>query len=145
MFNIRVERVVKKHISDVFEMLVAHEDYGQLPGIKSARLLESGREERNGEGALREVDLGVLVFQERITHFERPYQIDYRIESSKPLPVRHELGEIKLSEEGEFTRVVWASKGHIRVPLLGHLLFDKLFNKQGAAGFHSVLKSIERR
>jgi len=69
MFNIRVERVVKKHISDVFEMLVAHEDYGQLPGIKSARLLESGREERNGEGALREVDLGALVFQERITHF----------------------------------------------------------------------------
>jgi hypothetical protein len=145
MFNIRVERVVKKHINDVFEILVSHEDYGQLPGIKSARLLEFGREERNGEGALREVDLGALVFQERITHFERPYQLNYLIESSKPLPVRHDLGEIRLCEEGEFTRVVWVSKGHIRVPLLGNLLFDKLFNKQGTAGFHSVLKSIEHR
>jgi len=145
MFNIRVERVVKKNINDVFEMLVAHEDYDQLPGIKSARLLEFGREERNGEGALREVDLGALVFQERITHFERPSQIDYCIESSKPLPVRHDLGEIRLCEEGEFTRVVWVSKGHIRIPLLGNLLFDKLFNKQGAEGFHSALKSIERR
>jgi len=143
MFNIRVERVVKKHINDVFEVLVAHEDYGQLPGIKSAKLLEHGREERNGEGALREVDLGVLVFQERITHFKRPNQIDYRIESSKPLPVRHDLGEIRLCEEGQFTRVVWTSKGHIQIPILGNLLFDKLFNKQGAAGFHSVLKSIE--
>jgi len=145
MFNIRVERVLKKHINDVFEMLVAHEDYGQLPGIKSARLLEFGREERNGEGALREVDLGALVFQERITNFERSYQIDYRIESSKPLPVRHDIGEIRLTEEGEFTRVVWVSKGHIPIPILGNLFFDKLFNKQGAAGFHSALKSIERR
>jgi len=145
MFNIRIERIVKKHIDDVFEMLAAHEDYDQFPGINSARLLVLGSEERNGEGALREVDLGALVFQERITHFVRPYQIDYRIESSKPLPVRHDLGEIRLSEEGEFTRVVWASKGHIQVPLLGSLLFDKLFNKQGAAGFHSLLKSIERR
>jgi len=145
MFNIRVERIVKKHINDVFEMLAAHEDYGQFSGIKSARLLERGKAERNGEGALREVDLGVLVFQERITNFERPYQIDYSIESSKPLPIRHDLGEIRLSEEGEFTRVVWASKGHIQIPLLGSLLFDKLFNKQGAAGFNSVLKSIEYR
>jgi len=145
MFDIRVERVVKKHINDVFEMLAAHEDYGQLPGIKSARLLEPGREERNGEGALREVDLGVLVFQERITHFERPNRMDYRIESSKPLPVRHDFGEIRLCEEGEFTRVIWASKGHIGIPLLGNLLFDGLFDKQGAAGFHSVLKSIEHR
>ena len=66
-------------------------------------------------------------YQERITNFERPYQIDYSIESSKPLPVRHDLGEIRLSEEGEFTRVVWVSKGHIQIPLLGNLLFDKLF------------------
>lgn len=145
MFNIRVERVVKKNINDVFDVLVAHENYGQLPGVKSARLLECGREERNGEGALREVDLGAFVFKERITHFERPYKMDYRIESSKPLPMRHDLGEIRLTEEGEFTRVVWASKGHIKVPLLGNLLFDRLFNKQGAAGFHSVLKSIEKR
>jgi hypothetical protein len=145
MFNIRVERVVKKNINDVFGILVEHEDYGQLPGIKSARLLESGRDERNGEGALREVDLGALVFKERITRFERPYQMNYRIESAKPLPVRHDLGEIRLSEDGEFTRVVWVSKGHIQIPLLGNLLFDKLFNKQGAAGFHSVLKSIEHR
>jgi hypothetical protein len=145
MFNIRVERVVKKHINDVFDILVAHEDYGQLPGVKSARLLECGKEERNGEGALREVDLGVIVFQERITHFERPYQMDYRIESSKYLPVRHDLGEIRLCEEGEFTRVVWVSKGHVEIPILGNLVFDKLFNKQGAAGFHSVLKSIENR
>ena len=145
MFNIRVERIVNKNINEVFEILAAHEDYGQFSGIKSVRLLELGHKERNGEGALREVDLGALVFKERITHFNRPYQINYLIESSKPLPMRHDLGEIRLSEEAEFTKVVWVSKGHIRVPLLGNLLFDKLFNKQGAAGFNSLLKSIEYR
>jgi uncharacterized protein YndB with AHSA1/START domain len=88
MFNIYVERVIEKDIEEVFNLLADHEGYSRFK--VDFKLLETGVAERNGLGALRYVDLGGVKFEERITCFERPYRLDYKIEKSSPLPFKHD-------------------------------------------------------
>ena len=145
MFNVRVERVLEKGIEDVFAALSDHESYDRFPGVTKAVLLEEGSEERNGKGALREISLGGTVLEERIVDFERPTRMGYRIVKASPLPLQHDLGEITLAAEGDRTRVIWVSEGHVKIPVLGSLLLDGLVEKRLGAGFASMLKLIEQR
>ncbi|WND02988.1 SRPBCC family protein [Temperatibacter marinus] len=143
MFHIKIEEILKKDIDAVFNMLAAHGNYGNFRGVKDAQLLEEGVSEKNGEGALRYIDLGMVRFEERIVKFERPFRIDYLIEKTSPLPFEHDLGSICLSECAEGTKVTWTSIGRVSVPLLGRLFLDRKFETQAARGFRSVLKQIE--
>ena len=142
MFRIRVERTLDMTIDRVFDILADHEGYTRFPGISGAQLLEEGSEEKNGEGALRKLTSGKGFFVERITRFERPTRMDYHVESTKPLTIRHDRGEITLSSEGNATKVVWISEGHATVPVLGTLFFDRMIEKQGSAAFGAMLKQI---
>ena len=142
MFRIRVERLLDKPIDAVFNILSDHEGYKRFPGVSGAELLEEGRDEKNGEGALRKLSSDKKFFVERITHFERPTRMDYCVESTKPLPMRHDRGEITLSAAGDSTRVIWISEGHAMVPILGTLFFDRMIEKQGSAAFGAMLERI---
>ena len=142
MFDIYVERLIDKDINTVFEVLADHEGSSQFRGVENATLLEPGELEKNGAGALREIDLGTVQFVERITVFDRPHRLDYLIEKSSPLPIKHEQGTITLQEEGGATRVTWVSKGTINIPMLGALFMDKLFERQGNRAFGSLLKQL---
>lgn len=144
MFNIKVERHVNKPIEQVFSAIADHANYGSYPGVKSAQLLIGGDKEPNGLGALRKVEVGPFTLCERIVAFEPPFLMRYQIEHAKPFAFDHELGEVKLAEDGEGTLVTWTSIGHLRVPILGTLVLDKIMNKKGAAGFAAILKAIER-
>ncbi len=143
MFNIRIERVLNKPIADVFDAFADHANYARFRGIKASRLVEDGESEKNGQGALRFLDLGSVQFEERITQFMWPTRLGYLIEKSSPLPFKHEIGEISLTEDGDKTHVVWVSRGRITVPLLGRFYFDGMFERQGVKGFTSLLKQIE--
>ena len=145
MFSIKVERLINKPIEVVFDFLADHENYKNFPGVDKSELIEHGKQEKNGEGALRKVVIAGTTLEERITAFERPNKLHYLIETSSPLPFKHDLGEVQLLEEGSSTRVIWISKGHINVPILSSLVFDRLINKQGSAGFDNTLKWIERQ
>ncbi|ARN75222.1 SRPBCC family protein [Oceanicoccus sagamiensis] len=144
MFNIYIEQMIARPIEEVFELLADHGAYSTFRGIKRSKLLEQGQSEKNGLGALRYLDLGIVNFDERITCFERPHRLDYKIERSAPLPFNHQLGSIKLEDADGHTKVTWVSKGTITIPLLGKLYFDKKFQTQGEKGFSSLLKQIER-
>ena len=144
MFNVYVEEIIEKDISAVFDLLADHAGYTRFRGVKAAELLETGKNEKNGLGALRHIDLGAVNFDERIIRFERPNRLDYKIERSSPLPSRHELGSISLEPVAGGTKVVWVSKGTIAIPLLGKLSLDKKFERQGNLGFGSVLKQISQ-
>lgn len=143
MFRIRVERLIGKDIDTVFDVLSNHGNYRQFAGIERSVLLEPGRTEENGEGALRCLGSGPVEFHERITRFERPTRFDYLIERSRPLPFKHEKGTLVFVPEGESTRVVWTSEGHIDIPLLGKLLFDRLVERRGTRLFGRVLKLVD--
>lgn len=144
MFHIHVERTIAKDIETVFEALSDHASYDQFAGVDKSILVEEGRTERNGEGALRIIGAGPLELHERITDFERPVRMHYRIEKSSLFRIDHRRGEITLQRSGKGTRVIWISTGHIKLPLAGHVL-DKLAQKQFSKAFDSILKAIDRR
>ena len=83
--------------------------------------------------------------QERITGFERPSRLGYLILESRPLPIRHERGEITLAPYGDGTRVIWESVGHVDIPVLGRLLLDRFAEESGRRAFSAFLRSIDRR
>jgi len=144
MFHIHVERIIEKDIETVFEAISDHAAYHKFPGVDKSVLVEEGHSETNGEGALRIIGVGKLELHERITVFERPTTMHYQIEKSKPFALDHRRGEITLFEAGDHTKVVWISTGHIKVPLIGHLL-DKVAQASFSKAFASLLKAIARR
>ncbi len=141
MFRIHVEEYIQATIGQVFEALSDHARYDRFPGIRRARLIQPGTEEPNGTGAIREIHAGPIVFRERITAFEAPTHLAYRIMETRPVSTDHQLGEIWLYDEGEQTRVIWRSEGHIQVPLLGRAL-DAMADRQAAATFRGILRAI---
>ena len=145
MFKIKVERIVKKPIDDVFEALSDHASYALFKSVGVAKLLTEGDEERNGVGALRSVQTGAFKVWERITAFERPIHMQYHIEKSKPIKMEYYKGIIDLKDLGDgTTHVTWVSEGRLVVPLIGKV-FDRKMEKQGMIVFNSMLKSLESR
>ena len=143
MFRIHVERVLGKDIDTVFEAISDHAGYVRFPGVSESLLIEEGRDEKNGTGALRIIGAGRLELTERITRFERPNRMHYQIEKSSPFSVQHTKGEIVLTPEGEQTRVTWISEGHVQVPVLGRVM-DRLAERSFSKAFSSLLKAIDR-
>ena len=92
---------------------------------------------------MRRLGSGPVDFYERITCFERPTRLDYRIERSRPLPFRHEKGMLLFAAEDGNTRVVWTSEGHVDIPVLGSLVFDRLVERRGALLFGSMLEFLD--
>jgi carbon monoxide dehydrogenase subunit G len=145
MFHIKVEKLINKPVLEVFDFLADHENYSKFPGVEKSELLEQGKYEKNGLDALRRVVLGGITLEERITIYEKPNRLGYHIEKSSPLPFLHDVGEIQLLDEDKQTRVIWKSEGHINIPIIGNLIFDKIINKQGIAGFNKVLEWIDKQ
>ena len=145
MFKIKVERIVRKPINEVFEALSDHARYGLFKSVGVAKLVTEGDEERNGVGALRTVQTGAFKVWERITAFERPIHMQYQIEKARPIKMEHYKGIIDLKDLGDgSTHVTWISEGRLVVPLVGRL-FDRKMQKQGTIVFNSMLKSLESR
>lgn len=144
MFHICVERLMEKDIDAVFEAMSDHASYERYAGVRRSVLLEPGELEPNGTGAVRYIRGNQMEFHERITDFERPTRMGYLILESRPLPIRHERGEITLTPYGEGTRVVWESVGHVGIPVFGRLLLDRLAEEWGRRAFSGFLRSIDR-
>lgn len=143
MFHIHVERLLNTDINTVFEAIADHARYDRFPGVSKSVLVDEGKEEKNGTGALRIIGAGRLELTERITRFERPNRMDYRIEKSSPFRVQHTRGEIVLRPEGDQTRVIWISEGAVKVPLLGKMM-DRMAERSFSKAFSSLLNAIER-
>ena len=139
----RVECVLDKCAEDVFDALADHESYERYPGFTSSILLEPGTVEKNGVGALRRLAGAGASFEERITVFERPLKMSYHCEKVRPIPLRHERGDILLEPMGDQTRVIWISEGRIRIPVVGHF-FEKFMERRASQAFLMILKHIEK-
>jgi uncharacterized protein YndB with AHSA1/START domain len=144
MTTIRVEETVDGPIEGVFDALADHANYERFSGIRRSELIRPGKEEPNGVGALRKIRVGPLVFEEEITAFERPAQLDYLIVKLN-FPFRHEGGSIQLEPtEGGRTHALWTSSFEVPIPLVGGLL-ARVFAARLSRGFAEVLmESAER-
>ena len=142
MIKIRVEYLIDKAPEDVFDAITDHEHYDRYPGFDTSVLLEPGKTEKNGEGALRLLANGRVRFKERITCYERPRKLSYHCEEVKPISMHHERGDIILEPVGGKTKVTWIPEGRLGVPVVG-FLFGKLIARRASRVFLAVLKHID--
>jgi uncharacterized protein YndB with AHSA1/START domain len=143
MQTITVTRTLKAPIDKVFAQLSDHANYAQFGGLKSSKLVREGNTEKNGVGAVREIDAGLAWFQEEVTVFERPTRMDYLIVKSRP-PIEHKGGSVRLKATPAGTEVVWTSTLRLKIPLIGGLL-TMLVAPQLGKGFSGMLKAIDRK
>jgi uncharacterized protein YndB with AHSA1/START domain len=143
MKTVTVTRTINAPIEKVFDLLADHANYKANFGVKESKLLKEGKPDRNGLGAVRYIDAGIMRFEEEITHYERPRRYDYLITKCSA-PLEHQGGSIRFESAGNATRVTWTSTMRMRVPIVGGLLSRVLASKIGQA-FGSMLKETERR
>lgn len=143
MQTITVTRTIKAPIEKIFDLIADHANYKDFPGIRDSKLVREGTKDRNGVGAVREIDAGKAWFQEEITAYERPTRLDYRIVKARP-PIDHKGGTVRLEAMPEGTVVTWLTTLRIDLPLIGGLL-TKIMAPQLERGLAGTLKHIERR
>lgn len=109
MQTVVVTKTINAPIEHVFETFTDHERLAGLPMVVSAKVVVPGKTEKNGLGAVRVVNGGVLKLREEITRFERPTLMEYRILETSPIRSEHELGRVELTEVPGGTKVVWTT------------------------------------
>jgi hypothetical protein len=143
MRTITVRHTIQAPPEKIFDLLADHANYKQFPGVTGSRLLQNGKREKNGIGAVRQIDVGRARFVELITRYKRPTRLDYRIVKSFP-PVQHQGGSITLEAGAEGTLVTWTSTIRLRLPVVGGLL-TPLLTAQLSKGFLHTLKAVEKK
>lgn len=107
------EVFVKAPVEAVWDRVSDHARLGEWSVFPST-LVEPGRTEPNGLGALRRVRDSGMSFDERVFHWDPPRRYGYRIERG-PL-IRHHRGDLVLTPEADGTRVRWAIRIGFKVP-----------------------------
>jgi len=116
--RIHLTETIRAPLQLVFDRISDHEDMRNWPGVSDCRLVAEGQP-RNGIGAVRAVKARGLTLHEKVVSFDPPDGFDYTI--VKGLPVDH-LGQVRLSEAGDQTRIDWTVEMSSRIPLLAQLV-----------------------
>jgi hypothetical protein len=154
--SIDVSIDIDSPIDRVFERLSDHGAYGRFPNVPAARLTQLGKEERNGEGAVREVTLKAfgflpIEFIEEIPVYQKPHLFEYRVRSARyklglftlDAGIIHHLGRVSFSEKDGKTTVRWVSKFEMTWPLLKYITAMAL-ELEGSRLFMNVLEYVKR-
>ena len=143
MGSVHVTHTIAAPAEDVFDLLADHANYDQFRAINSSKLLREGKPAPNGVGALREIKVRPLTFEEEITAYERPTRLDYLIVKLN-VPFKHDGGTITLSENGGTTLIDWRSTFSVPTPLIGRAQ-ELVWQPVLARGFRRTLEDIERK
>lgn len=142
MQTVTVTRTIPAPIGAVFDAYTDHERLADLPVVLSAKVVVPGRTEKNGLGAVRVVNGGLLRFREEITGFERPTLMEYKIVDTSPVKCDHELGRVEFTEVPGGTKIVWTTRFGAR--LLGGRA-DRALALLFRAIFTMTLRQVEQR
>jgi uncharacterized protein YndB with AHSA1/START domain len=142
MRSVHVTRTIPAPPEPVFDRLADHANYERFRPIHASRLLREGEPAPNGVGAMREIKVRPLRFEEEITAYERPTQLDYLIVKLN-VPFEHHGGSIRLTPDGDGTHVDWRSSYTVPTPIVGGLQ-EMVWQPILARGFRRVLEDVER-
>lgn len=142
MRSLHVTRTIPGPPEPIFDLLADHAHYDRFRGIDGSRLLRQGDPPPNGVGALRQIVVRPLRFDEEITAYERPSRLDYLIVKLN-VPFEHHGGSIALTPDGAGTRVDWRSSFTVPVPVVGRGIELPWFLTL-RRGFNRVLEDVER-
>ncbi|MEO0603375.1 MAG: SRPBCC family protein, partial [Myxococcota bacterium] len=140
-------KTISAPIDRVFGFVSDHERFLTGAGL-TCTMGHAGRDDPNGEGAVRLVRSGPLLFREVITSFEPDTRYEYVIRMLRgPLgvrmPVTHELGWVELTPHGDLTDVVWGSRFEIDLPFGTRFVGGRLAETL-EAGWGRVLERARR-
>jgi hypothetical protein len=121
MQTIDVNTHIHVPIERAWDLFSDYDGYTRLKGIGKAKLLEEGRDERNGVGAVRMVRALGITFVEDIVTFDAPHRLEYRVKKST-VPIQHEIGTMDFTTCGTATDVHWVSRFDLNIPLIGGIL-----------------------
>ena len=121
METIDVNIHIDAPIEQVWELFADYEGYTDIKEVSSAKLLQEGRDERAGVGAVREARLQGIKFVEDIVIFEPPNCLEYRVKKCT-MPIRHEIGRMEFTPSNDGTDLHWTSRFEFPVPLVGKRL-----------------------
>ncbi len=103
-------------IEKVFDALADHARFGQIwPG--STTRIREGHDTPNGEGSIRQMRQGLVVFEETTITYQRPNVIEYTI--TKGTPLRNHHGRIELAADDSGTRMHYVIQYECLIPFLG--------------------------
>jgi hypothetical protein len=142
MQSIHVTRTIHAAAEPIFDLLADHANYERFRPIHASRLLREGDPPPNGIGALREIQVRPLTFEEEVTAYERPIRLDYLIVKLN-VPFEHHGGSITLAPEGDGTAVDWRSSFAVPTPVVGRLE-EFVWGPVLERGFRRVLEDVER-
>jgi uncharacterized protein YndB with AHSA1/START domain len=142
MRSVHVTRTIPAPAEKVFDLLADHANYDRFRAINGSKLLREGDPAPNGVGALREIKVRPLTFEEEITAYERPTRLDYLIVKLN-VPFQHDGGSITLSPDGDATHVDWRSTFSVPTPVIGGAQ-EVVWQPVLARGFRRVLEDVER-
>lgn len=147
MKTIVVKRSIKESIEKVFDAITDHENYQEIIGLQKSFLIQKGQLDKNGVGSVRriEVETGLIWFEEEITHFNRPYRMDYQIQRCRPILLKHFGGSICLSESNRGTDVVWTSDIELSSPVAKNWVTSWIGIPLGKIGFSIILQQLANR
>lgn len=112
-------KTISVPIEKAWEVLSHHEGMETwAPGVK-VEMTEAGGPEANGVGAVRRVSVPgpAPAIVERVTRFEAPNVLGY--EALAGVPWKNHRGEIRLTADGDSTRVEWELNGDGPVAMVG--------------------------
>lgn len=98
-------RTVNAPIERVFDAFTDHRRYKDMTPLRSSTLEREGDPAPNGLGAIRKLGLAGPPIVEEVVGYDRPTYFAYK--ALKGLPVKEHLGEVRLSEAGAQTHVVY--------------------------------------
>jgi uncharacterized protein YndB with AHSA1/START domain len=142
MGSVHVTHTIAAPAEDVFDLLADHANYDRFRAINGSKLLREGEPAPNGVGALREIKVRPLTFEEEITAYERPTRLDYLIVKLN-VPFKHDGGAITLTPEGGGTHVDWRSTFTVPTPVIGRAQ-ELIWQPVLARGFRRTLEDVER-
>jgi uncharacterized protein YndB with AHSA1/START domain len=142
MRTVRVTRRIAAPPERVFDLLADHANYDRFRGVRHSELLSEGEPPPNGVGATRLVKSGPIRFEEEITTYERPSELDYLIVEINA-PYEHQGGRIRLSEEDGGTLAEWTSVFTVPTAVIGGIQ-ERVWAYILGRGFRRVLEDVER-
>ncbi len=152
METIDVGIIINAPIEKVFDALADHEGYKKLIGVLSAKLLRRGDTEKNGKGAIRQLDGVGITFIEEIPAFERNKYYEYKVIECYlnlglvriEIPLIHKLGRITLQEKEDGVEVRWVSIVDLNIPFAKEIA-TKVFAFNGSEAFLFMLRQIKHQ
>jgi uncharacterized protein YndB with AHSA1/START domain len=122
----------------IWAILADHEAMTEWLPVREVVRRRPGEGDPNGLGAVRVVRGSGLALEERITGFEPPRRLEYRL--LEGAPVRDHRGEVCLEPDGDGTRVRWRVELRPLVPGTGWLL-RRLVDRM----LRAALRGLDRR